>query len=137
MTFHVSWLENQNPAHIMSQIIYSIWETQLTLLHGDGSNIAHVVLLLDQLRRLNLPNLLDILVGETTEELNEVGKELTLVRVIKKTIILTAVCLVRIINGPGLVSNVGDWAHVALALVKHLRRKKLDEIFDHSEYLDR
>jgi hypothetical protein len=112
-------------------------ETQRTFLHGNGPGIAHLVFLLHQLRCLNLPNLLDILIEETTEELNKEGKELTLVRVIKITITLTGICLARVIDGPGLVSDVGDRAHVAIALVKELRDINLHKNSTRTEYWDR
>ena len=67
-----------------------------------------------------MPDLLDITVREATKKLNKEGEKFTLERVIEITIILTAICLANIIYRPGLISNVGDRANVAVAVIKNL-----------------
>jgi len=118
MTFHVSWLENQYPAQ--GEVVNRIKEIHHTFLDGNRSDIAHMIFLFHQLRCFGLPNLFDILVRETAKELDEESKQLAFVRVIEIAIILTLVGLSRINGCPGLISNIGDRTHMAVALVKYL-----------------
>lgn len=104
----------------VSEAVNRIKEIHHTFLDGNRSDITHMVFLFHQLRCFSSPNLFDVLVRETAKELDEESKQLAFVRVIEIAIILTLVGLARINGRPGLISNIGDRTHMAVALVKYL-----------------
>ena len=91
MTFHVSWLENQYPVWVRNCLFQRLYRKTKTFLYSDWTDATHIVFGFDQLRSLECPELILVLIGKATEELQEESKELPLVGIVKVGIPLAAV----------------------------------------------